>query len=314
MLKSVLAQGLALAGANAIARRINRGGVTVLMYHGVMEDGFDLAEGDWLQVRASEFRSQMQHLDRHYRVVPLERAWEGKDDGRPTVALTFDDGYANNFRVAFPILREFGFPATVFLVTGAVGTRRLFWFDRLQMALRGRVALAELKRIKEDLKANAHPDSIEDAVDALLRGYPDAGTISEDAVEAYRPLNREEIGEMAASGLVRFGSHTHRHEILPRLSQAEAERTLLQSLEILNTLPGYGGYFCFPNGGWTPEHIPLCRRLGFEGAVLTRPGVWKNPADRFTIPRFGIGRGADAATFAATVSGILFRIQQALGR
>jgi len=314
MLKSVLAQGLALAGANAIARRINRKGVTVLMYHGVMEDDFGLAEGDWLQVRASEFRSQMQHLGRDYRVVPLGRAWEGEDDGRPRVALTFDDGYANNFRVAFPILREFGFPATVFLVTGAVGTRRLFWFDRLQIALGGRVAPAELKRIKEDFKAGTHPHGIDDAVDTLLRAHPDAGAIPEEAVEAYRPLSREEIAEMAASGLVRFGSHTHRHEILPRLSQAEAERTLAQSLEILNTLPGYGGYFCFPNGGWAPEHIPLCRRLGFEGAVLTRPGVWKDPADRFTIPRFGIGRGADAATFAATVSGVLPRIQQVLGR
>ncbi|QJD28654.1 polysaccharide deacetylase family protein [Methylococcus geothermalis] len=314
MLKRIVAQGLALTGVNALARRHHRGGVTVLMYHGVMEDGFDSAEGDWLQVRASEFRSQMQHLGQYYRVVPLERAWEGDDDGRPRVALTFDDGYANNFRVAFPILREFGFSATVFLVTGAIGTRRPFWFDRLQMALRGRVAPPELKRIKENLKAGTHPHDIDDAVDTLLRGHPDAGAISEDAVEAYRPLNREEIAEMAASGLVRFGSHTHRHEILPRLNQAEAERTLLQSQEILNTLPGNGGYFCFPNGGWTPEHITLCRRLGFEGAVLTRPGVWKNRADPFTIPRFGIGRGADAATFAATVSGVLPKIQQALGR
>jgi peptidoglycan/xylan/chitin deacetylase (PgdA/CDA1 family) len=314
MLKSVLAQGLALAGANAIARRINRGGVTVLMYHGVMEDDFGLAEGDWLQVRASEFRSQMQHLRQHYRVVPLEQAWEGKDDGRPRVALTFDDGYANNCRVAFPILRGFGFPATVFLVTGAIGARHLFWFDRLQIVLRGRKAPAELKRIKEDFKANAHPHGIDDAVDALLRGQPHPGVIPAEAIEAYRPLNREEIDEMAASGLVRFGSHTHRHEILTRLSPAEAERTLAQSLEILNTLPGYGGYFCFPNGGWAPEHIPLCRKAGFEGAVLTRPGIWRNRTDRFTIPRLGIGRGTDAATFAATVSGILPPIQRALGR
>jgi peptidoglycan/xylan/chitin deacetylase (PgdA/CDA1 family) len=230
------------------------------------------------------------------------------------VALTFDDGYANNFRVAFPILREFGFPATVFLVTGAIGSRRLFWFDRLQVALRERLAPAELKRIKEDFKANTHPHGIDDAVDALLRGHPEAGAIPADAVEAYRPLNREEIDEMAASGLVRFGSHTHRHEILTRLSQDEAERTLAQSLEILNALPGYGGYFCFPNGGWAPAHIPLCRSLGFHGAVLTRPGIWKDRADPFTIPRFGVGRGADAAIFAATVSGILPGIGKLLGR
>lgn len=314
MLKRILASGLALAGINAIARRAHRKGVTVLMYHGVMEDDIVLAEGDWLQVRASEFRSQMQHLCRHYRVVPLEHAWEEDDGGRPRVALTFDDGYANNFRVAFPVLREFGFAATVFLVTGAIGSRRLFWFDRLQLALGGRVAPAALRRIKEDIKANVHPDAIDDAVDALLRESPSTGALPEEAVEAYRPLSEEEIREMAASGLVRFGSHTHRHEILPRLSQAEAERTLQQSLEILQTLPGYGGYFCFPNGGWRPEHLPLCRRLGFEGAVLTRPGVWKEPGDRFTIPRFGIGRGADGATFAATVSGILPRFQRMLRR
>ncbi|MDF9392723.1 MULTISPECIES: polysaccharide deacetylase family protein [Methylococcus] len=314
MLKRILASGLTLAGVNAIARQINRKGVTVLMYHGVMEDSVVLAEGDWLQVRASEFRSQMQHLSQYYRVVPLERAWEEEDDGRPRVALTFDDGYANNYRVAFPILREFGFAATIFLVTGAIGSRRLFWFDRLQLALGGRVAPAVLKRIKEDFKVNTHPDGIDDAMDTLLREHPRAGLIPGEAIEAYRPLSEEEIREMAAGGLVRFGSHTHRHQILTGLSPAEAERTLVQSLEVLQTLPGYGGYFCFPNGGWRPEHIPLCRRLGFRGAVLTRSGVWKDPADRFTIPRFGIGRGTDAVSFAATVSGVLPWIQEGLRR
>ncbi|MDD2769629.1 MAG: polysaccharide deacetylase family protein [Methylococcus sp.] len=314
MFKRVIIKGLARSGANAAMRRINRHGITVLMYHGVMEDEFGAADEDWLQVRASEFRSQMRYLREHFHVVPLERVRETPSGGKPRAVLTFDDGYANNFRVAYPILREFGFPATVFLVTGAVGSRQLFWFDRLQLALKGRVVPDELKRIKEQFKANTHPHEIDAAVDAFLRKTYGPGAIPERVVEAYRPLSRDEIGEMAASGLVRFGSHTHRHEILTRLSPAEAEQTLAQSLGVLKALPGCGGYFCFPNGDWSPEHVRLCQRLGFEGALLTRPGVWRAGVEAFGIPRFGIGRGMDTAAFAATVSGILPGIQRALRR
>lgn len=314
MFKRFITKGLARSGANAAMRRINRHGITVLMYHGVMEDEFGVASDDWLQVRASEFRSQMRYLREHFRVVPLERAWETPSGGKPRAVLTFDDGYANNFRVAYPILREFGFPATIFLVAGAIGSRQLFWFDRLQLTLKGRVASGELKHIKEKFKANTHPHKIDAAVDALLLKTCEPGAIPEQVVEAYRPLAREEIGEMAASGLVRFGSHTHRHEILTRLSQAEAEQTLAQSLVVLKALPGYGGYFCFPNGDWAPEHVRLCQRLGFEGALLTRPGVWRAGVEAFGIPRFGIGRGMDTAAFAAVVSGILPGIRRALCR
>lgn len=311
MFAQLLTRALEMSGANAVARRIHRGGVAVLMYHGVMPDDFDIADGDWLQVRESEFRNQMRYLSEHYRVVPLERAWEPEDDdGKPRVALTFDDGYANNFNGAFNILREFEFPATIFLVTSVIGSRRMFWFDRLQVALRGRVEAAELKRIKEHFKAHTHPHEIDAAVDVLLREKFDGGAIPEAAIEAYRPLNREEIQAMAESGLIRFGSHTHRHEILTQMSLAEAENSLGQSVEILKNLPGYANYFCFPNGGFGPEHVPVCRRLGFDGAVLTCPGFWEDGTASFGIPRFGIGRGTDTVTFAATVSGVLPKIRQ----
>lgn len=126
------------SGLLALLRLRNRDKVSVLMYHGVMPDDVVEAEGDWLQVRASAFRAQMQYLKRYYHVCSLAEALAeiGKPSPKPRVVVTFDDGYRNNFEAAFPILRELGIPATIFVVTRMINSERLFWWDRLAFTWR----------------------------------------------------------------------------------------------------------------------------------------------------------------------------------
>ncbi|HWP00776.1 MAG TPA: polysaccharide deacetylase family protein [Methylococcus sp.] len=256
-------------GAHRILRALQGSAVTVLMYHGVVADDCMVAEDDWLQVKESDFREQMGFLSEHYEVLPLDRAWESKSgtSSKPRAVITFDDGYANNYHVAYPILREFGLPATIFLVTGAIGSRNLFWYDRLQTALKGLLPIREIKSIREDLKARIHPHAMNAAVDALLREKIGSAEPTEEAIAAYRPLDFPEIKEMGRSGSIRFGSHTHRHEILTKMTRAEVEETLARSLEVLRGLPGASDYFCYPNGSHGPGHDEILRRLGFAGAV-----------------------------------------------
>lgn len=302
-------------GTHRALRALQGSAVTVLMYHGVVADDCTVTEDDWLQVKESDFREQMGFLSEHYEVITLEQAWESKPGAspKPRAVITFDDGYANNYHVAYPILREFGLPATIFLVTGAIGSRSLFWYDRLQTALKGLLPARKVRNIREGLKARVHPHALDAAVDALLRDKIGSVEPTDEAIAAYRPLNFLEIEEMGRSGAIRFGSHTHRHEILTKMTRVEVEETLARSLDVLRGLPGASNYFCYPNGCHGPEHDEILRRFGFAGALRVGGGLWTAGTDPFHIPRIGIGRDMNLAKFAGAISGLLPKLRKILG-
>jgi peptidoglycan/xylan/chitin deacetylase (PgdA/CDA1 family) len=104
----------------------------VLMYHstGDVPAGTDLFD---LHVGPERFREQIKFLAAHYDILPLADLYRNAASGRPArncVAISFDDGYANNLSVAAPILRDFGAPATLFLCTGFLD-REAYWWDQL---------------------------------------------------------------------------------------------------------------------------------------------------------------------------------------
>lgn len=111
-----------LAYVSTLGRR--RNGVVVLNYHRVN----DFLEPNDLVVSATTFREQMEFLfRRNYRVVGIEGLMEnlmgqGVKESRIPMMITFDDGYRDNYLNAYPVLREFGFPAVIFLTAGMIGT------------------------------------------------------------------------------------------------------------------------------------------------------------------------------------------------
>jgi peptidoglycan/xylan/chitin deacetylase (PgdA/CDA1 family) len=101
----------------------------ILMYHSVGGPG---AEKYPLDIFASSFEKQMAYLHRyHYNVIPLldcvRSLKEGKKLPPKTVVLTFDDGYENNYTVAYPILKKYGFPATIFVIVNYLGQEKEFY-------------------------------------------------------------------------------------------------------------------------------------------------------------------------------------------
>src|SRR5438132_9371928 len=107
----------------------------ILAYHKVSPDPHPFFE----PVHPALFEQQMQFLSRCYRVMPLleivKRNVCGDVPDR-AVAITFDDGYRDNYEYAFPILKKFGLPATIFVATGAIDTGEPLWHDRIFDAFR----------------------------------------------------------------------------------------------------------------------------------------------------------------------------------
>src|SRR5579884_3427914 len=126
-------------GAPALARSLGRAGL-VLCYHNVVADGrggTGAAGAVGVHLARAAFYRQMEWLAARYTVVPLlelvERLARGKSLGR-VAAVTFDDGYRGVLAHALPVVRDLGFPVTVFVVSEAAERGRPFWWDHPGLA------------------------------------------------------------------------------------------------------------------------------------------------------------------------------------
>lgn len=113
----------------------------ILMYHEIQKEGSDTSK---LIVAPEHFKRHMKYLnDQNYSVVDLETLFTWILSGKPipskTLAITFDDGYLNNYTEAFPILKQYGFPATIFLTVQNIGRHKdyLTWQQVREMEQHG---------------------------------------------------------------------------------------------------------------------------------------------------------------------------------
>jgi peptidoglycan/xylan/chitin deacetylase (PgdA/CDA1 family) len=297
-----------------IGGRRRAGSLHILVYHRVNDERDPFFPG----VPVDAFTRQMKFIARHFTVRPLEAAVSamGRDEtSEGAVAVTFDDGYMDNFTNAFPILRRLAIPATMFLATDVVGTGRILWHDRVFRAFRetavpelttfGPLKRHPLSTIEEKLLAQS-------AVLAFLR-HQDDRTRSEWISRLAARLRVEDL--MAAPGLmlgweevkamqgggVSFGSHSMTHPILSRVPVERAREEIFGSkLCIEQHLRVRIRAFAYPNG--RPEDFDtgtkrLLRDAGYTCAVTTTAGVNGAGQDPFELRR-GQPWDEDLATFA----------------
>ena len=129
------------------SKRRNR----ILLYHRVVDDNVvTLPEAS---ISRSAFAAQLAYLAQHHDVVDLETLLAERGTRRNMVAITFDDGFEDNFRNAYPLLKEHGMPATVFAVSDYIGTERRFRWAPEERVL----TAAELRQLDaEGMRIEAH--------------------------------------------------------------------------------------------------------------------------------------------------------------
>jgi peptidoglycan/xylan/chitin deacetylase (PgdA/CDA1 family) len=275
----------------------------VLCYHRVNDSGHPFFGG----VPTRLFREQMRVLRDGFSVHSLhelvERAATG-DVPPNAVAITFDDGYRDNYTNAYPILREFSLPATIYLVTDAVDHDRLIWHDRVFDAFHRTNALTVAFADTE--LALEHPGQKHEALAKVLTTLRSSTpAIRDELIEtlierlgvgaSQRPgwekLTWDQIREMSANG-VRFGGHTLDHPILSRLSEEEARRQIHGSkarIETQHDQPVTD--FAYPNGRAVDFDATTKQILsdgGFCSAVTTEDGANDASSDPLALRRVGM--------------------------
>jgi peptidoglycan/xylan/chitin deacetylase (PgdA/CDA1 family) len=290
-------------------------GLIVLMYHSVGESPL-LHRG--LSVSAANFERQLEYLTRRFEIVSLARAVEIMRRGAPlpesAVALTFDDGFRDNYETAFPILKKYRCPATVFVATEPLVKRVSLWPYRLMFwmkrtaALRlefspgelpgaGQIvfALRTARRRRRALRA------IEPSLWRAGRAERERllGVIAEklgvdpanDPADDLPMLAGDQLRELADAG-IDIGSHTVSHPSLAALAREEALGELTESKTLLESKVGRPvKFFAYPFGG--AEHCNaaterLVREAGYEAACTTIRGVNRSGTDLFRILRVGV--------------------------
>ena len=295
----------------AIGQKWHRRQPLVLLYHGVTDQtAFSKIQhyhGKWIAVDA--FRRQIRWLKKHFTLAPLaeiERlVLERRPAAKPLAAITFDDGYRNNFRSAFPILQAEAVPATFFLAGDFVQNRRPLWIDRLEFCLGDNLAAyarerRELKTVTETEKEH-RLSKLETATGRRL-------VLTDDS--PYAPLNLAEIKMMADAGMT-FGAHTMSHPILSRLDRAAQAEEILASKKLIEERLGACPHFAYPNGqpdDWNQATLEIIKEAGWRAAWTTLPRRVRPERDEpLTLPRITIANYHDDYRFRALVSGLVPR-------
>lgn len=311
------AAALVGSGISSLTKRRSAQEGSILTFHGLCAGTGDAKVLDWsLHLPVDIFRRVCGFLASNYHVVSIRElvAAIQKGDGLApnTVLLTFDDGYASNYHLAFPILKEFNLPATVFVTTGFLdGTDRL-WFQRLDLAFgstakphldwefeygKQRLPLASrtqrqnaLVKLLPELKRMPDEDFLSeiDRIERLLEVTP---LQPEELPAPMRPMTWDQAREMKASGLVEIGAHTHTHPILARCSATAVEAEITTCRDRIAAELGEAPLvFAYPNGGpgdYGKDCLDALKAAGFTAACSMLNARVTLESALLELPRYG---------------------------
>lgn len=308
-------------GRRARLRRVSRAKYVVLTYHRVGTEGVPL----YCTLPRHVFAEQMAYVARNFRVISIQQMVEELRDPErvgQAVAITFDDGYLGTYTEAFPVLQQYGLPATVFLTAGAVESGEALWYDRI--FLRFQRAASDLHLTLDSPRTyglRTFDERINAATEVVgyLRTLPDE--LRQRWCEEFEtaiPLPEADLrGAMMTWDHARimqrkdisFGAHTMTHPVVSRLSSERLTAELRESkLLIERELDCAVEHFAYPFGKLTEcgtEASEILAKLGFVSAMTSITGVNEYGADPFRLRRLGVGNSCSIAYFALQLHRLL---------
>lgn len=293
--------------------------VLILTYHRFSRDK------SVSKISSGEFAAHLEYLSKHNRVLPLsetvERLQNGKSLPPNTTVITIDDGYADAYEVAFPLLKKFNFPATVYCVTDFLDGKCWLWTDLMRYVLSktesksvkvefdggGKIETSltgEKQRLETASRINSRlkklPNDVKERrirkiAESLRVEIPDLPT------DEFAPVSWEQAREIDAEG-VRIESHTVTHPILTNVSAKDLDFELANSKKRLEeVLNREAENFCYPNGSLNENVWKAVKNAGYKCATTTDYGFNAKGENPFLLKR--IDAQSAIENFAQSASG-----------
>ena len=291
----------------------------VLTYHRVDEpDAHPELYPGLISATPAAFDEQMEYLSTRFRVLSMTEAMDALNRRieipPKAVLVTFDDAYVDFAEHAWPIMRRYGIPATLFVPTGFPDhPERVFWWDRLHDALRttdverldtplGAFVLKTaarrqqcFRRLRKHVKSLPHAEAMAFVDDTAkkLHARPAQN----------RVLSWAELRRLGGEG-VQLGAHTRNHPMMDRIDADTARSELSGSLadlerEIGSVLP----IFAYPSGHANGDLAAALKQQGITLGFTTRRGINNlNRLDPLLLRRINVGRQTNVALLRAQLA------------
>jgi peptidoglycan/xylan/chitin deacetylase (PgdA/CDA1 family) len=297
----------------------------VLNYHRLGNPDECPYDTDLFAGTAEQFDEQVRFLKRHFHVATIDEVIEivarKKQSRHPMALITFDDGYIDNYTIAFPVLSSHGVQGTFFIPTSYIGTNKLTWWDRIASIVR-RSPKRTVRLTQPSREFNIERDGVLRVIEQVLWTYKleavgDTEAFISMLMERFEStpdesgqcfMNWDNVCEMACAGMA-IGSHTHSHEILAKLPQNQQLEELTTSKAVLESRLGTTiEAFSYPVGlrdTFSPATQAALRQAKYQVAFSFYGGVnLSAKTDPYDIRR------VDPASSPAA----RFRLQAALAR
>lgn len=293
-----------------------RRAVICLCYHNI-EDGSGLEPISQMEkgTRASTLEAQVSTLTKWLKIIDDVRLADWLDRREriesDSLLITFDDGYLDNYTVAYPILKRLNATGVIFIATQYIDSEKTFWWIRVSDAMR-RITVEEWRQLgelncpqplteilqSEDLiswESRCHArrriaqllDRLIDKESILSRLEASAKSAS---VRSMPLLSWKDIDSLRAVG-VRFGAHTHSHPLLSVLSRDQIRDEIQTSDQILSRHLGESiCSFAYPTGDYDVRVVEEMKLSKFRLGFTTKPGMILRGTGHYELPRIYLSR------------------------
>jgi peptidoglycan/xylan/chitin deacetylase (PgdA/CDA1 family) len=325
----VLSPILYYSGLHGLTRPLYSGVGHILMFHRVVpsSDKPRIHNHQSLEVSPQLLESTIQFFrKRNYDFISLNKLndYSGEKAGRRKfVVFTFDDGYLDNYELAYPIFKKYNIPFTIYVTTGLPdGHAFLWWYlleelilnnDTLELDVQGERQIFRTGSLKakevvfnqvRSILAVANQSALEFHKSNMFHNYQKES----EGLTKTLSMNWNQIEELSKDSLVTIGSHTVNHYPLKSLSEEQSKFELTESRRIIEShIKMPVNHFCYPIGSYSKREVSLAPTCGYETATtINMSNVAANNLEHpFALPRIMINALTTEKILTLQVNGLL---------
>jgi len=251
---------------------MNKNELTILLYHGVTDSLSDGIENfSYKHIPVEDFEKQIRFLQENCTILSMDDVVTISKDGaswpQNAVAVTFDDGFKNNYTTAAPILEKYNCPATFYICAGMINTDLMFWVDEIEDCI-NRTSKREISILLEKFVTLSLNDNVEriSAVTQIKKYCKLSNAETKNRViheliceteinpssnpsQNYKMMSWAEVRELNSSSLFTFGGHTLYHDVMTAQKMQDLAIDIDTTLNLLNyNLKQITTHFAYPEG------------------------------------------------------------------